>query len=45
MQKSPNWQINYGSGKDVSDETIADGKVPLQIEWSNGSYIKIPLLR
>ena len=22
--KSPNQQINYGTGKDVSDETIAD---------------------
>jgi hypothetical protein len=45
MQKSPNWQINYGSGKDVSNETMSDGMVPLQIEWGNGSYVRIPLLR
>jgi hypothetical protein len=23
------WQINYGTGKDVSDETIDDVKIPL----------------
>ncbi len=45
MNKNPNWQVNYGSGKDVSDETIADGKVPMQIEWHNNSYIKLPVLR
>jgi uncharacterized protein len=27
--KRPNVEINYGTGKDVSQETIADGKVPL----------------
>lgn len=43
MNKSPHWQVNYGTGKDVSLETMADGKVPLQIKWSNRSYIKIPL--
>lgn len=45
MNKSPGWQMNYGTGKDVSDETIADGKQPLQIEWMNSSYIKLPLLK
>jgi uncharacterized protein len=41
----PNWlrQVNYGTGKDVSLETMEDGKVPLQVKWSNRSYIKIPL--
>jgi uncharacterized protein len=36
-------QINYGIGKDVSDETIADAKTPLQIKWYNDSYVKIPI--
>jgi uncharacterized protein len=36
-------QINYGTGKDVSDETIADAKTPLQIKWYNDSYVKIPI--
>jgi putative CocE/NonD family hydrolase len=45
VNKNYGWQINYGSGKDVSDETMADGTVPLQIQWSNHSYIKIPVSR
>lgn len=38
-------QINYGSGKDVSDETIDDGKVPLQVTWYGDSYLDIPIRR
>lgn len=45
IRKNPDVQINYGSGKDVSDETIADGKDPLEIKWYNDSYIEIPILR
>lgn len=45
MNKSPYWQMNYGTGKDVSIETMGDGKVPLQIKWSNKSYIKVPVER
>ncbi|MCS3530801.1 CocE/NonD family hydrolase [Chryseobacterium sp. JUb7] len=41
--KSPLWQINYGSGKDVSDETIDDAKEPLDIKFFNDSYIEIPV--
>jgi len=44
MLKSPGWQVNYGTGKDVSTETMADGKIPMQIRWSNQSYLKLPLL-
>jgi len=36
-------QINYGTGKDVSDEDVADAKVPLKIKWQNDSYVKIPI--
>lgn len=36
-------QINYGTGKDVSDEDISDAKIPLEVEWQNDSSIKIPL--
>jgi putative CocE/NonD family hydrolase len=36
-------QINYGTGKDVSDEDINDAKVPLEIRWQNDSYVRIPL--
>src|SRR6185295_3065819 len=40
--KEPGRQINYGTGKDVSDETIADAKEPLQIQWFTGSYVDLP---
>jgi hypothetical protein len=43
--KSPEWQINYGTGKDVSEETIDDAATPLQIKWYNESYIQFPILR
>jgi predicted acyl esterase len=36
-------QINYGTGRDVSDEDIRDAKVPLQIEWQNDSFVRIPI--
>ena len=36
-------QINYGTGKDVSDETIADAGDPLQIKWFEDSYISVPI--
>ena len=42
--KNFDWQINYGSGKDVSDESINDAKEPLVIKWYNTSTIKIPIL-
>jgi putative CocE/NonD family hydrolase len=45
VNKSPNWQVNYGTGKNVSDETMADGKIPLAVKWYNSSYIKVPILR
>ncbi len=43
VNKDPFWQINYGTGKNVSDETIEDGKIPLQIKWFADSTIKIPI--
>jgi len=36
-------QINYGTGKEVSKETILDAKEPLRIKWFNESYIEVPL--
>jgi putative CocE/NonD family hydrolase len=41
--KQPDLQINYGTGKDVSEETIADAGVPLQIRWFGDSYIDVPV--
>jgi len=43
INKHPFEIINYGSGKEVSDETISDAGEPLQIKWYNDSYITIPV--
>lgn len=43
VNKNSSWQINYGTGKDVSDETIRDSAEPLEIKWYNDSYVEIPI--
>jgi hypothetical protein len=43
IDKRPDREINYGTGNDVSEESIADGKIPLKIRWHNDSYIEIPV--
>ncbi|HEY8933791.1 MAG TPA: CocE/NonD family hydrolase [Cyclobacteriaceae bacterium] len=45
IQKKPAWQINYGTGKDVSDESVKDGRIPLQVKWGNGSHFKLPVYK
>jgi predicted acyl esterase len=41
--KNSGQQINYGTGKDVSDESIADAQEPLTIKWFADSYIVVPV--
>jgi predicted acyl esterase len=36
-------EINYGTGKDVSTESIADAGSPLQVDWLTTSYIRLRL--
>lgn len=43
INKHPFEEINYGSGKNVHDETIADAKEPLHVKWYNSSFIKVPI--
>jgi hypothetical protein len=45
VNKSPYWQINYGTGKDVSEETLEDAGEPLKIKWFEDSFFRIPILR
>lgn len=45
INKSPFEQINYGTGKDVNRETIADAREPLRIKWFCDSYIDLPVFR
>lgn len=37
--KQPDRQLNLGSGKDPSDETIADAVAPLEIAWRGSSCL------
>jgi uncharacterized protein len=41
IDKNPFAQINYGTGKDVSKETIKDAVTPLKIKWSAQSFIEL----
>jgi len=36
-------QVNYGSGKDVSAESIADAGAPVTVRWYGSSYIEVPV--
>ena len=43
VAKQPDRQLNLGSGKDPSDETIADAGAPLEIQWRGSSYLEFPV--
>jgi len=43
--KQPGAQINYGTGRDVSDETIADAGDVLRIQWFGDSFVTVPVAR
>ena len=43
ISKRPDREINYGTGGDVSEESIDDGKIPIKIRWYSDSYIDIPV--
>ena len=45
VNKRPDREINYGTGNDVSEDSIEDGKIPVKIRWHNDSYIEIPIRR
>lgn len=40
---NPFAQVNYGTGGDVSDEAIDDAGDPLQVEWFNSSFVRLPI--
>ena len=43
VNKNPFSELNYGSGKEVSNETIDDAKEPLTVKWYNASFVEIPI--
>jgi uncharacterized protein len=42
VNKNPIAEVNYGTGKDVSAESIADAKAPLRLRWYTDSYVTVP---
>ena len=45
INKNPFSQLNYGSGKEVSDENLSSAKPDLKVRWYNSSFLEIPVLR
>lgn len=45
VNRSPYAQVNHGTGRDVSDESVADATEPLRIQWLTDSYISVPMSR
>jgi uncharacterized protein len=43
--KEPEREINYGSGREVIDESIADAKIPLRMTWFASSYLDLPVYK
>lgn len=44
VNKNQNWEINYGTGKEVSQEDMNDAKVPMKIKWFNSSFLNLKIL-
>lgn len=44
VNKNPFSQLNYGTGKEVSSESILDAAEPLKVKWFDDSFVEIPLL-
>jgi putative CocE/NonD family hydrolase len=42
INERPDQQINYGSGDDVSEESIDDAGAPVRIRWHEGTFVEIP---
>jgi hypothetical protein len=45
IQKERDAQVNYGTGKDVSDESIGDAGQPLKVRWFGSSVLNLPVRR
>jgi putative CocE/NonD family hydrolase len=43
VNKNPFAEINYGTGRDVSTESIRDAGTPLEVQWLTNSFIRIRL--
>ena len=43
VNKNPFSELNYGTGKEVTKETIYDANEPLKIKWYTDSFVEIPV--
>jgi putative CocE/NonD family hydrolase len=43
--KEPEREINYGTGREVIDESIVDAKIPLRMTWFASSYLDLPIYK
>jgi uncharacterized protein len=43
VKKRPDEEINYGTGKDVSQESLADAGRPLEVRWYGSSHLDLPV--
>ena len=43
VNKTPEQQINYGGGDDVSAESLDADSPPLAVRWYSGSYVDLPV--
>jgi len=43
VNKHSYFQINYGTGKEVTKENIKDANEPLIVKWYNSSFVEIPI--
>tara|TARA_R110002073_G_scaffold4213_1_gene27954 strand:+ start:94679 stop:96421 length:1743 start_codon:yes stop_codon:yes gene_type:complete len=43
VNKNPFSELNYGTGKIVSEETIDDANEPLKVKWYTDSFVEIPI--
>jgi putative CocE/NonD family hydrolase len=43
INKRPDREINYGTGGDVSEESLANGEIPLKVRWYSDSFVDIPV--
>jgi predicted acyl esterase len=43
VSKRPNREINYGSGRPVSGDSVASGRVPVKLSLLRGSYVSLPI--
>ena len=42
INKRADQQINYGTGNDVSEESVDDAGAPIRVRWHDGSFIELP---